>query len=145
MTSTTTTTTTTTTSTPPPPSSTPVTLPPTPVHTTPRVVLPTRPRTHRPISSPNPFVTTETTRKIRPRITTTDRPTTKAYEKPPPRKVTIADSQDSPTSHVPHIIVASHPRENQVYTIYHDCKFINKRKKYYEVCNKKYVIFSDLW
>ncbi|XP_047543760.1 sushi, von Willebrand factor type A, EGF and pentraxin domain-containing protein 1 isoform X2 [Vanessa atalanta] len=119
MTTSTTTTTTTTTSTLPPsnPPPTPTTLSPTtaPVPTTPRLVLPTRPRTQRPLSSPNPFVTPEPTRRLRPRITTTERTTTKAYEKSPPRKVTVADSQDSPTSHVPHIIVASHPRENQIF------------------------------
>ncbi|XP_052746641.1 uncharacterized protein LOC112055834 isoform X2 [Bicyclus anynana] len=85
--------------------------------TTPRLILPTRPRTQRPTlatSSATPDVST--TRRLRPRITTTERATTiKTYEKPPVRKVTVVDSQDSPTSHIPHIIIASHPRENQIF------------------------------
>ncbi|KAL4717679.1 hypothetical protein ACJJTC_000828 [Scirpophaga incertulas] len=71
-------------------------------------------------SSPTPFAAQDGTRR---RSRPTDRPTTdrsierlttKAYEKPPERKTTVGDAQESPTSHVPHIIVASHPRENQV-------------------------------
>nr|XP_049694571.1 uncharacterized protein LOC110382350 isoform X3 [Helicoverpa armigera]XP_049694575.1 uncharacterized protein LOC110382350 isoform X3 [Helicoverpa armigera] len=84
--------------------------------TSPRLVLPTRPRTSpRPLSSPTPFatVTAEPPRRLRPK-TTTERVTTRSYERPPERKVTVPDNQDSPTSHVPHIIVASHPRENQI-------------------------------
>ncbi|XP_030030346.2 uncharacterized protein LOC115447445 isoform X1 [Manduca sexta] len=108
-----TTTTTTTTSTPPP---TTRTLPPspTPAPTTPRLVLPPRFSTSaRPVSPPTPFVPPEPPRRLRPK-TTTERATTRTYERPPERKVTVADNQDSPTSHVPHIIVASHPRENQI-------------------------------
>ncbi|XP_049885104.1 uncharacterized protein LOC126380042 isoform X2 [Pectinophora gossypiella] len=107
------TTTTTTTTTPPP-----TTVPTTPAPTTPRFI-PTRPRpTPRPVS-PTPFVP-EPPRRPRPK-TTTERPTTRAYspttrayERPPERKVTVGDAQESPTSHVPHIIVANHPRENQI-------------------------------
>ncbi|XP_026741573.1 CUB and sushi domain-containing protein 3 isoform X1 [Trichoplusia ni] len=88
---------------------------PPPVVTTPRLVLPPRPRTTpRPLSSPTPFVTAETTR-IRQRVATerptTERTVTRTYERPPERKVTVSDTQESPTSH---IIVASHPRENQI-------------------------------
>uniref|UniRef100_A0A2A4J811 Sushi, von Willebrand factor type A, EGF and pentraxin domain-containing protein 1 n=1 Tax=Heliothis virescens TaxID=7102 RepID=A0A2A4J811_HELVI len=87
-----------------------------PTPTSPRLVLPTRPRTSpRPLSSPTPFatVTAEPPRRLRPK-TTTERVTTRTYERPPERKVTVPDNQDSPTSHIPHIIVASHPRENQI-------------------------------
>lgn len=106
-----TTTTTTTTAPPPPPPSTtfsPPRLPP----TTPRLVLPSRRTTIRPLSSPTPFITQEP-RRPKPK-STTERPTTKGYERFPEKKVTVPDSQDSATSHVPHIIVASHPRENQI-------------------------------
>ncbi|XP_061729390.1 uncharacterized protein LOC133534302 [Cydia pomonella] len=64
---------------------------------------PTRPRST-PRPAPTPFVTPETRR---PRPKTTERPTTR-YE------TRVTDAQESPTSHVPHIIVASHPRENQI-------------------------------
>ncbi|KAH9632113.1 hypothetical protein HF086_002620 [Spodoptera exigua] len=90
--------------------------PPPPTPTSPRIVLPTRPRTSpRPLSSPTPFATatSEPPRRLRPKPTT-DRPTTRTYERPPERKTTVPDNQDSPTSHIPHIIVASHPRENQI-------------------------------
>ncbi|XP_039763399.1 CUB and sushi domain-containing protein 3 isoform X2 [Pararge aegeria] len=92
-------------------------IPTTHATTTPRLILPSRTRTQRPVSSPTLTVTpdTPTTRRTRPRITTTERSTTKSYEKPPLRKITVADSQDSPTSHIPHIIVASHPTENQIF------------------------------
>ncbi|XP_045784086.1 uncharacterized protein LOC123880164 isoform X3 [Maniola jurtina] len=114
---TTTTTTTTTTSTTKRPSTNPVLTSHAP--TTPRFVLPTKPRTQRPISS---TVSSEapdlpSTRKPRPRITTTERPTNKSSEIPHTRKITVSDSQGSPTSHVPHIIVASHSRENQILDI----------------------------
>ncbi|KOB78882.1 Sushi, partial [Operophtera brumata] len=87
--------------------------------TTPRVVL--RYTSPRPASSPRPFypaesrvpVIAELPQRPRPK-STTERSTTRSYEQPPQRKVTVHDSQDSPTSHVPHIIVASHPRENQI-------------------------------
>ncbi|XP_022832640.1 CUB and sushi domain-containing protein 3 isoform X1 [Spodoptera litura] len=107
------------TTTPVPTSTAPVTTttaPPPPTPTSPRIVLPTRPRTSpRPLSSPTPFatVTSEPPRRLRPKPTT-DRPTTRTYERPPERKTTVPDNQDSPTSHIPHIIVASHPRENQI-------------------------------
>ncbi|XP_063372812.1 seizure protein 6 homolog [Cydia amplana] len=64
---------------------------------------PTRPRST-PRPAPTPFVTPETRR---PRPKTTERPTTRYETK-------VTDAQESPTSHVPHIIVASHPRENQI-------------------------------
>ncbi|XP_053624020.1 CUB and sushi domain-containing protein 3 isoform X2 [Plodia interpunctella] len=88
----------------------PTTTPPA-SSTTPRLVLPTRRPSPRP-SSPTPFVPAENKRP-RPK-TTTEGSTTRAYERPPERKVTVGDAQESPTSHVPHIIVASHPRENQI-------------------------------
>ncbi|KAJ8736775.1 hypothetical protein PYW07_000046 [Mythimna separata] len=94
----------------------PTTPAPVPTPTSPRLVLPTRPRTSpRPLSSPTPFatVTAEPPRRLRPKPTT-ERPTTRTYERPPERKTTVPDNQDSPTSHIPHIIVASHPRENQI-------------------------------
>ncbi|CAG9781748.1 unnamed protein product [Diatraea saccharalis] len=108
-----TTTSTTTTTTPAPTT----TLPPSP--STPRLVLPTR-RLNPYLSSPTPFVPPETTRRPRPK-TTTERVTTRAderttirtYERPPERKTTTADTQESSTNHMHHIIVASHPRENQ--------------------------------
>ncbi|XP_063837861.1 sushi, von Willebrand factor type A, EGF and pentraxin domain-containing protein 1 isoform X2 [Ostrinia nubilalis] len=111
--STTTTTSTTTTPAPSPlPTTTPL-LPSPSLPTTPRL-LPTRPRPAPRPSSPTPFSPPETTRRPRPK-TTTERVTTRAYERPPERKtVTVGDAQESPTSHVPHIIVASHPRENQI-------------------------------
>ncbi|XP_060809810.1 CUB and sushi domain-containing protein 3 [Amyelois transitella] len=104
-----TTTSSTTTSTTATPSTT--TPPPATLPTTPRLVLPSRRPAPRP-SSPAPFVPPESKRP-RPK-TTTERTTTKVYERPPERKVTVGDAQESPTSHVPHIIVASHPRENQI-------------------------------
>ncbi|CAK1588396.1 unnamed protein product [Parnassius mnemosyne] len=111
--STTTTTTSTTTTTTP--STTTNFIPTTPPLTTPRLILPSKPRPSlRPIPSPTPFLPPDTSHRPRPKITTTERSTTKSYEKPPPRKVTVSDSQDSSTSNVPHIIVASHPRENQI-------------------------------
>ncbi|CAB3226423.1 unnamed protein product [Arctia plantaginis] len=84
--------------------------------TTPRLIQssPTKLRTSpRPLSSPTPFVTFEPPRRLKVK-TTTERPTTKSYDKPPERKLTTPDSHESPTSHIPHIIVASHPRENQI-------------------------------
>ncbi|KAJ2954068.1 hypothetical protein O0L34_g2282 [Tuta absoluta] len=89
--------------------------------TTPRFI-PTRPRSSpRPVSSPAPFLPPEPPRRPRPKPTTErpttrvyERPTKRVYERPPERKVTIGDTQESPTSHVPHIIVANHPRENQI-------------------------------
>lgn len=105
-------TTTTVSTTTPPPSTTPVHVSP----STPRLILagPPKLRTSpRPLSSPTPFVTAEPTRRVKLK-TTTERPTTRGYERPPERKVTVADNQESPTSHIPHIIVASHPRENQI-------------------------------
>ncbi|XP_075990740.1 uncharacterized protein LOC142986246 isoform X3 [Anticarsia gemmatalis] len=107
-----TTTTTTTTSAPPLPTTPPLFVSP----TTPRLVLagPTKLRTSpRPLSSPTPFVTAEPPRRLKPK-TSTERPTTRIYERPPERKVTVPDNHESPTSHIPHIIVASHPRENQI-------------------------------
>ncbi|XP_048488730.1 uncharacterized protein LOC125491255 [Plutella xylostella] len=83
--------------------------PTTPPPTTPRLVLPTRPRP-RP-SSPTPFSTADSKRN-RPKPTTERPEVSTRYERPPERKVT--DSKESPASHVPHIIVASHPRENQI-------------------------------
>ncbi|XP_059055238.1 uncharacterized protein LOC131849228 isoform X2 [Achroia grisella] len=95
------------------PPATTTTLPPSPVPSTLPPLLPTRPRpSPRPVSSPTPFSPSDISRRPRPK--TTERPTTKVYEKPPERKVTVGDTQESPTSHVPHIIVASHPRENQI-------------------------------
>ncbi|RVE42685.1 hypothetical protein evm_012652 [Chilo suppressalis] len=105
--------------------STTTTAPPTTTHappsTTPRLVLPTR-RVNPYLSSPTPFAPPETTRRPRPPKTTTEKITTRAektttkpYDRTPERKTTTAgDAQESPTSNVPHIIVASHPRENQV-------------------------------
>ncbi|XP_026315210.1 CUB and sushi domain-containing protein 3 isoform X2 [Hyposmocoma kahamanoa] len=107
--------TTSTTATPPLTTFPPTTLPP----TTSRFI-PTRLRSSpRPISSPTPFVAPDRPRP-RPK-TTTERPTTRSYERPttktyerPERKSTVSDAQESPTSHVPHIIVANHPRETQI-------------------------------
>ncbi|XP_069365099.1 uncharacterized protein [Maniola hyperantus] len=112
-----TTTTTTTTSTTQRPSTNPTLIPHAP--TTPRFALSTKPRTQRPVKSPAPSVAPDppSTRRPRPRVTTTERPTNKSSEISHTRKINVPDSQGSPTSHVPHIIVASHSRENQILDI----------------------------
>lgn len=91
--------------------------------TTTTVVTSTTPRpTQRPRHSPRipsitptTFVTSESSRpRPRPTVrpTSTERlPPTKVYERPPERKIT-EDTHDSATSHIPHIIVASHPKKH---------------------------------
>ncbi|CAK1553966.1 unnamed protein product [Leptosia nina] len=111
--STTTTSTTTTTTTAEPPTTIKVTeattastTSTTQASTTPRLVLPTRRRRPTIIEPrPTPF-------KPPPSIPDTTK-TTERATRAPVKKVT--DVEHSSTSHVPHIIVASHPRENQVF------------------------------
>ncbi|XP_050683956.1 uncharacterized protein LOC126978885 [Leptidea sinapis] len=77
---------------------------PAPVASTPRLLLPTRRRVQRPTTG---GAVPDTTRRPPPPTAATDLPptTTRGYAPPPVRT----------TTHVPHIIVASHPRENEIY------------------------------
>ncbi|CAG4977755.1 unnamed protein product [Colias eurytheme] len=102
-----TTTSTTTTST-----TTTTTTTPAPITTTPRLILPTRRRKPSTTYPDTVRLKQETTIPVRRNITKT---TTERTTRMPFKKVTGADSDNSSTSHVPHIIVASLPQENQIF------------------------------
>ncbi|KAJ0183987.1 hypothetical protein K1T71_000410 [Dendrolimus kikuchii] len=84
----------------------------TPKTTTPLQSMQTSTDLSDPLTSSKPYFSSIEPKRVRPKMNVSQL-TTIPYKRPSGQKVTVADNQHVATSHIPHIIVASHAKENQ--------------------------------